>query len=453
MSAEEHPQSNPLIPKQSRTPYHISGKPEKQDLVDEYKGKNLDALRTPALIIDRAVFARNCAKMHEHAKALGARFRAHVKSHKTPEGTRLQLLSNADETHSIVVSTVMEVCEVFRAGLMADGTVKDVLYGLPMAPNKIADLSALTDELSAVGAAMRILIDHPDQVKVIEAWESTKANHRKWSVFIKVDCGNHRRAGLKPDSPAFEHLVRSVLDSPSISLYGFYTHAGHSYASTSFAEASDFLLAEVNAVNAAASLALSIIANTPGMPEQKEPFVLSVGATPTAHAATEDLKARVEAGLKGVLELHAGNYPLLDLQQLNTGLITHRDIAQRVLATVISYYPGRGEDGSDEAMCDAGALAMSKDTGPRPGYGDVIGKPWRLSRVAQEHGILTMMSPASFELGPLQGDGSLKLGDMVQIVGQHACLTLAGYPWYYVVDSDVNDANVVVDVWVPWKGW
>lgn len=82
MSAEEHPQTNPLIPKQSRTPYHISGKPEKQDLVDEYKGKNLDALRTPALIIDRAVFARNCAKMHEHAKALGARFRAHIKSHK-----------------------------------------------------------------------------------------------------------------------------------------------------------------------------------------------------------------------------------------------------------------------------------------------------------------------------------------------------------------------------------
>ncbi|KAI0361548.1 hypothetical protein OH77DRAFT_1500863 [Trametes cingulata] len=453
MSADEHPQTNPLIPKQSRTPYHISGKPEKQDLVDEYKGKGLDALRTPALIIDRAVFARNCAKMHENAKALGARFRAHVKSHKTPEGTRLQLLSNADETHSIVVSTVMEVCEVFRAGLMADGTVKDVLYGLPMAPNKIADLSALTDELAAVGASMRILIDHPDQVKVIEAWESTKANHRRWSVFIKVDCGSHRRAGLKPDSPAFEHLLRAVLASPSISIYGFYTHAGHSYASTSFEEASNFLLGEVNAVNDAATLALSIIGNTPGMNHPRDAFVLSIGATPTANAATEALKTRVEAGLNGVLELHAGNYPLLDLQQLNTSLIGPSDIAQRVLATVISYYPGRGEDGSDEAMCDAGALAMSKDTGPRPGYGDVIGKPWRLSRVSQEHGILTMMSPASFSLGPLQGDGGLKLGDMVQIVGQHACLTLAGYPWYYVVDSDVSDGNVVVDVWVPWKGW
>ena len=43
MSAEEHPQTNPLIPKQSRTPYHISGKPEKQDLVHRniLKGQSL----------------------------------------------------------------------------------------------------------------------------------------------------------------------------------------------------------------------------------------------------------------------------------------------------------------------------------------------------------------------------------------------------------------------------
>ena len=66
---------------------------------------------------------------------------------------------------------------------------------------------------------------------------------------------------------------------------------------------------------------------------------------------------------------------------------------------------------------------------------------------------MTQMSPASFQLGPVQGEPGLKLGDMVQIVGQHACLILAGYPWYYVVDSGVSDGNVVVDVWVPWKGW
>lgn len=102
-------------------------------------------------------------------------------------------------------------------------------------------------------------------------------------------------------------LLRAVLASPSISLYGFYTHAGNSYASTSFEDASSFLLSEINAVNNAAALALKVIAAN-GLPQPREPFVLSVGATPTAHAATTDLRTRLEPVLNGVLELHAGTY-------------------------------------------------------------------------------------------------------------------------------------------------
>ncbi len=117
-----------------------------------------------------------------------------------------------------------------------------------------------------------------------------------------------RRAGLRPDSPAFTALLKAVLASPSISVYGFYTHAGNSYASTSFDEAQDFLLSEVTAVNTAAALALQMIAST-GLAPPKEPFVLSVGATPTAHAATPELKAKLESVLNGVLELHAGMSP------------------------------------------------------------------------------------------------------------------------------------------------
>lgn len=140
---------------------------------------------------------------------------------------------------------------------------------------------------------------------------------------------------------------------------------------------------------------------------------------------------------------------MLDLQQLHTGLIDRTRIAQRVLATVISYYPGRGANGTDEALCDAGAIAMSKDTGPSGGFGEVIGKSWRLGRVSQEHGILTRSGTET-----AAGEDQLRIGDVVQIVGQHACLTLAAYPWYYVVDSSKgNNASVVEDVWVPWKGW
>jgi hypothetical protein len=45
---------------------------------------------------------------------------------QTAEGTRLQLISSSDKTTAIVVSTLMEAWEVVRAGLVADGTVKDV---------------------------------------------------------------------------------------------------------------------------------------------------------------------------------------------------------------------------------------------------------------------------------------------------------------------------------------
>ena len=143
-----------------------------------------------------------------------------------------------------------------------------------------------------------------------------------------------------------------------------------------------------------------------------------------------------------------GNYPLCDLQQVNTTLIDQRRVAQRVIATVVSYYPGRGKDGTDEALCDAGAIAMSKDTGLRPGFGEVLGKPWSLGRLSQEHGVLTQVGKVEKE------EDKVRVGDTVEIVGQHACLILAAYPWYYVVDSDAESkGQVVEDVWVPWKGW
>ena len=92
---------------------------------------------------------------------------------------------------------------------------------------------------------------------------------------------------------------------------------------------------------------------------------------------------------------------------------------------------------------------MSKDTGPSGSFGEVLDSSWKLGRVSQEHGILTRDS-----VGTPEGQEALRVGQVIQIVGQHACLTLAAHPWYYIVDSeDEGDAKTVQDVWVPWKGW
>lgn len=135
---------------------------------------------------------------------------------------------------------------------------------------------------------------------------------------------------------------------------------------------------------------------------------------------------------------------MLDIQQLATSLISHSDISISILSRVVSTYPLR-----KEAMCDAGALAVSKDTGPLAGYGHVVWPKsldhWDLGRISQEHGTLVRRE------GQGGGEGDeMKIGDLIRIVPQHACLACASYPWFYVVEDGGEE---VVDVWVPCKGW
>ncbi|KAI0257106.1 putative serine dehydratase domain-containing protein [Lactifluus subvellereus] len=433
-------------PSQSRTPFHLAGHPERSALAAEFIGKHLWELRTPALVIDRAVFAKNCAKMHANAAGYGAAFRAHLKTHKTVEGTRLQLESSSATTHAVVVSTVMEAWGIGTRTDADDQLIEQILYGLPVAINKIADLSDLWDEAAKSGAIVRLLVDHPKQIKALEEFEKKRAIKRQWSVFVKLD-RKQKRAGIVPGSPAFESLLKDIHASSAISLHGFYCHAGNSYASTSPSQASSFLSSEVETVNEAARLALDLIPNWSGDESERPRFVLSIGSTPTAHSASVETRAQLESRLFGTLELHAGELcRYLALDNCLTDQFSSADIAQKVLATVISYYPGRGADGTDEALCDAGDIAMSKDTGPREGYGEVVGRPWRLGRISQEHGVLTYTGDRDSQ--PIV----LEVGNTVEIIGQHACLIVAAHPWYYVTDSS-SGHNKVVDIWVPRKGW
>jgi len=54
----------------------------RDELVSQYVGSPLRTVRTPAMIIDRSIFARNCAEMHRKCKQWNWKFRAHIKTHK-----------------------------------------------------------------------------------------------------------------------------------------------------------------------------------------------------------------------------------------------------------------------------------------------------------------------------------------------------------------------------------
>jgi hypothetical protein len=67
---------------QTRTGYDLLTIPSKELLREAFVGKSLDTLHTPCMIIDRSVFAKNCAEMQNRAQNCGMDFRAHIKSHK-----------------------------------------------------------------------------------------------------------------------------------------------------------------------------------------------------------------------------------------------------------------------------------------------------------------------------------------------------------------------------------
>jgi D-serine deaminase-like pyridoxal phosphate-dependent protein len=160
-----------------------------------------------------------------------------------------------------------------------------------------------------------------------------------------------------------------------------YCHAGDAYASRDGETAANYLRIEIEALEKAAVEAHNVVKEKGLSPLQ---LVLSLGSTPTAHASTVLANGSTLSISGGQLEVHAGVYPLCDLQQQATGLASEETLSLGVVARVCSTYPDRP---TPQALIDAGAIAFSKDTGPSGDFGQVYGRSplhgWRVSKISQ----------------------------------------------------------------------
>jgi D-serine deaminase-like pyridoxal phosphate-dependent protein len=73
---------------QTTTPLSLLTLPSKDALTKEFVGRNINALRTPALIVDRSVFKKNCERVTKETERRGMGFRAHVKSESKSQWAR-----------------------------------------------------------------------------------------------------------------------------------------------------------------------------------------------------------------------------------------------------------------------------------------------------------------------------------------------------------------------------
>lgn len=219
-------------------------------------------------------------------------------------------------------------------------------------------------------------------------------------------------------------------------------------------------------------------------------LTVSVGATPTT-ASTQNLlgQSPETAELRSLLcslsetfdvELHAGVYTLLDLQLLTTHprpqtpdqgvpTVQSSEIALRIQAEVVSVCTERERP---EALIGAGTLALAREPCKSyPGWGIVAPSPWVLaspllagresviyseenktgwivSRISQEHGVLTWQ-------GAVEQLYELHVGAKVMVWPNHACVASAGFGWYLEVDSEAEEADKVpriIDVWIRCGG-
>ncbi|KAF2429536.1 hypothetical protein EJ08DRAFT_688319 [Tothia fuscella] len=432
----------------------------------QFIGQRLDEIQTPAAILDVAIVRRNCSAMLDAAAALKMQFRAHVKTHKTAELTSLQV--GPTGPIRIITSTISEI-EHLIPYLLAQKTAGrsiNVLYGLPASPSSLPRLAKLAHVLGGT-QAISVLIDHPDTSDFISQSHELWPGGEPIRVFVKIDSGYHR-SGTNTKSPVWKMLLEKIEKREgdgTVRVVGLYSHFGHSYRGNTPEDALVGLKTEFETLEHAAKEMESSLA-------PKSHLTFSVGATPTATAAQTLLGGRKSAQVEGVgrknkdirLELHAGVYPILDLQQMATharpSKLSYEDLGLRILAEVASLYPDRAKP---EALIAAGSLVLGREPCKAySGWGILTSYPqvgdelpvydfesktgWIVNQVSQEHGVL------SWE-GPRDHMRELKIGEKVMIWPNHACVAGVGFGWYYVVDSDEEDPDVIKDVWVRCRGW
>lgn len=365
----------------------------------------LDTPGTPFAVVDADRLDRNIARLRDHLSELAVPLRLHVKTSKSVE-----VAQRVSAGGPITVSTLAE------AEHFADTGYRDILYAVGIDPHKLPRVAALLRR----GVTVTVLLDTLVQADSVTSF--AQRENLRIPALIEIDCDGHR-GGVTPTESV--HIGQKL----GHHLAGVLTHAGESYFAYT---APELHKAAQNERDTAVAAATAL--RDAGLPCE----IVSVGSTPTAHAATD---------LSGVTEVRAGNYVFFDLVMAGIGVCTTDDLALTVAVTVIGHQPGK-----NWVLTDGGWMATSRDRGTQAqavdqGYGLVADLDGRLvpglimTGASQEHGVLSTR------------DGSpvpeLPIGTRLRILPNHACATAAQHDRYHVVAGSTR----VEATWTRHRGW
>lgn len=297
-------------------------------------------MRTPRLVVERAVLDANIRRTATWARQVGLHLRPHVKTHKSVELARLQLEAGAV---GIAVATVGEA-EVFAAAGFDDVFIAYPLWIDDDRAERLRRLAGTTRRLT-VGVDGVASADRVAGLPV--------------DVLVEVDSG-HRRTGVAPAD------VRPVAERLGDRLRGVFSFPGHSYSPTGTASA--------GADEAAAlGVARDVLARA-GIAVD----VLSGGSTPSLAATDAEVLTEVRPGV----------YVFNDAQQWELGTCSPEDVALTCHSTVVSHAGGR-------LVLDAGSKVLGADRASyATGHGRLLDHPdARIVLLSEHHAVVELPGP------------------------------------------------------------
>jgi D-serine deaminase-like pyridoxal phosphate-dependent protein len=354
-------------------------------------GMPLDAVDTPALLLDLEALEKNIARLAAEVSGAGVRLRPHAKSHKCPVIALRQMAAGA-----------VGVCcqKVSEAEVMAQAGVPDILVtnqivGAP----KIARLVSLAKQV-------RLAVCADDAGNVAALDEAAAAYGVRLPILVEVNVGADR-CGVEPGEPALA-LAKRIAASRGLRFAGLQAYHGAAQHLRDYAKREE-------AIEAAAEKTRRTV-------ELLHRSGLACDVVSGAGTGTYRFEAK--SGIWN--ELQAGSYIFMDADYLKNLASDGRPVGD-FTPSLFVYASVMSRPARDRAVLDAGLKALSVDSGmPRVvGMQDV-----EYVRASDEHGKLTLHDPSR----------ALPLGSKLRLLPGHCDTTVNMYDWYVGYRNDRVEA-------------
>lgn len=328
-------------------------------------GQPLDALDTPALLLDLDVVDANVARLQGPLCDRPVAIRVHFKSLKCAGLARY--LAGLGLTKFLAAK--LNEAEVLVGAGLTDVFIANQIVG-PIKLRRLADL--------ARRASVRVCVDDPENVAALS--RAAVEAGSTIGVLVEVDIGM-ARCGVEPGEPALA-LARTILASPGLRFVGLQGYDGHLQ-----------LTLDPQERKAKCHEALAQLVGTRRLIEAAG---LPVEVVTGAGTGTWEFFAFYD----GVTEIQPGSFILMDAAYRQVR--PEFGCSLSVLTTVVSRRP-------QWYILDAGSKAISKDFG----MPEVKGRPQdRVNRLSEEHTRVETSDPV------------VKVGDRFEVIPAHCCATM-----------------------------